>query len=60
MIMKSIEQLEQEAKQAREYAIAANETGAISTREQVDSIILASVAMMTYQLALADLASRKE
>ena len=51
--MKTIEQLEQEAKQAREVAIATTDNPFELMSTKIDSIILASVAMVTYQFALA-------
>lgn len=51
--MKTLETLEQEAKQARENLIATIELDASATLLAND-IIIASVAMMTYQLALAE------
>ncbi len=51
--MKTIKQLEQEAKQAREVAIATTDNPFELMSTKVDSIITASVAMMTYQLALS-------
>lgn len=58
--MKTIEQLEQEANDARDTAVTLFPLSSASASEKVDRIIRASVAMMTYQLALADLATRKE
>ena len=49
---KSIEQLEQEAQQARENLIATIELGAPASL-LADDMILAAVAMVTYQFALA-------
>lgn len=51
--MKTLETLEQEAKQAREVAIATTDNPFELMSTKVDSIITASVAMMTYQLALS-------
>lgn len=50
--MKNLEQLEQEAKQAREVAIATTDNPFELMSTKIDSIILASVAMVTYQFAL--------
>ncbi len=49
--MKTIEQLAQEAKQARENLIATIELGAPASL-LADDMILAAVAMVTYQFAL--------
>lgn len=60
--MKTIEQLEEEAKQAREVLNSELTAvcGAILAKPLVDSIINAAVAMMTYQLALASQEAKKE
>lgn len=50
--MKTIKQLEQEAKQARKNLIATIELGAPASL-LADDMILAAVAMATYQFALA-------
>ena len=50
--MKTLETLEQEAKQAREVAIATTDNPFELMSTKIDSIILASVAMVTYQFAL--------
>lgn len=51
--MKTITQLEQEAKQARQAAITIYETDTSTMSQKVDAVILASTAMVTYQFALA-------
>jgi len=51
--VKTLNQLEQEAKEARDCAIAVFDNDNLTSSQKVDNIILASVAMMTYQLALA-------
>jgi len=51
--MKTLNQLGQEAQQAREVAIATTDNPFELMSTKVDSIITASVAMMTYQLALS-------
>jgi len=54
--MKTIETLEQEAKETRSNLIdmIANYTSKVTYSEHADAIISASLAMMTYQLALAE------
>jgi len=51
--MKTLNQLGQEAQQAREVAIATTDNPFELMSTKIDSIILASVAMVTYQFALA-------
>ncbi len=50
--MMTIEQLDRQAKAMREDAIYAFESETVSMKDKVDAVILASVAMMTYQLAV--------
>ncbi len=50
--MMTIEKLDRQAKAMREDAIYAFESETVSMKDKVDAVILASVAMMTYQLAV--------
>jgi hypothetical protein len=51
--MKTLNQLEQEAKQARDEAIKEVSQYVPNAIEVTDKIILAAIAMVTYQFALA-------
>ena len=51
---KTIETLEQEAKNARDCAIAVFDNENLTSRQKIDYIIIAAVSMITYQFALAE------